>query len=210
MSDTPPALTVIAGTNGAGKSSIIGMFIRSRGGEYFNADEWARVLRERDPELSQTEANGLAWLAGRRMLEAAIEQDRDHVFETTLGGKTIPFLARRAAERRYRVTLWYVGLDTPAAHIDRVRARVRRGGHDIPEAKIRERFERSLENLIALMPHLHELKLFDNSVDVELPEGQAPRIRALLHVRAGNVVASVALSEVPPWAKPVFAAFMVR
>ncbi|MFZ0485996.1 MAG: hypothetical protein WAL83_03285 [Arenicellales bacterium] len=78
------------------------------------------------------------------------------------------------------------------------------------EAKIRERFERSLENLVTLIPCLHELMLFDNSVDVDLPKGQAPRIRVLLHVRDGNIITSVGLSEVPEWAKPVFAAFMVR
>lgn len=210
MSDRPPELTVIAGTNGAGKSSIIGMFMRQHGGEYFNADEWARVLREREPALEQTDANALAWRAGREMLEAAIEQGRDYTFETTLGGNTIPLLISRAAARGHRVTLWFVGLDRPEAHIDRVRARVQRGGHDIPEARIRERFDRSIENLITLLPHIHELKLFDNSTEVDLPGGEAPRVRALLHVRGEEILSSVPLTEVPDWAKPVFAAFLIR
>jgi predicted ABC-type ATPase len=210
VSDRPPELTVIAGTNGAGKSSIIGMFMRHRGGEYFNADEWARVLRERQPELEQTDANALAWRAGREMLEAAIENGRDYTFETTLGGNTIPLLISRAAARGHRVTLWFLGLERPETHIDRVRARVRRGGHDIPEERIRERFDRSIENLITLIPHIHEFKLFDNSVDVDLAGGEAPRPRALLHVRGQEVLASVPLTEVPDWAKPVFAAILIR
>ena len=135
MNDPRPTLTVIAGTNGAGKSSIVGMFMRRHGGEYYNADEWARGLLGDDPELSQTEANGLAWLAGKEMLEAAIEQGRDYIFETTLGGNTIPLLISRAAARGHRVVIWYVGLESPETHIDRVQARVRRGGHDIPEEK---------------------------------------------------------------------------
>lgn len=210
MNDRQPTLTVIAGVNGAGKSSIVGKFIRRHGGEYFNADEWARELRRRDPTLGQTEANGLAWLAGREMLEAAIEGGRDHTFETTLGGNTIPLLISRAAARGRRVVIWYVGLDSPETHIARVRARVRRGGHDIPVEKIRERFDRSIENLITLIPQIHELKVFDNSAEVDLAGGEAPRIRALLHVRGGAIVAGVALTEVPHWAKPVFAAYLVR
>ena len=210
MNDPRPTLTVIAGTNGAGKSSIVGMFMRRHGGEYYNADEWARGLLGDDPELSQTEANGLAWLAGKEMLEAAIEQGRDYIFETTLGGNTIPLLISRAAARGHRVVIWYVGLESPETHIDRVQARVRRGGHDIPEEKIRERFDRSIENLITLIPHVDELKLFDNSVDVDLAAGESPEVRGLLHVRDGEIVSSVALADVPDWAKPVFAAYLIR
>ncbi len=120
MSDHRSTLTVIAGTNGAGKSSIIGMFLRRRGGEYFNADEWARVLRRNAPGLNQTDANGLSWLAGKEMLEAAIEFDRDYAFETTLGGNTIPLLIARAAAHGHRVVIRYVGLDSPETHIRRV------------------------------------------------------------------------------------------
>ncbi len=205
-----PSLTVIAGTNGAGKSSIVGMFLRERGGQYFNADEWARRLRENDPALAQEEANGLAWLAGRELLEAAIAQQRDYAFETTLGGNTIPALIARAAAQGHRVAVWYVGLESAGAHVARVRARVRRGGHAIPEATIRRRFERSVANLIRLLPGIDDLKLFDNSVEARLDEGEPPRVRALLHVRDGEIVSSVPLAEVPDWAKPVFAALLVR
>ena len=210
MDDARPVLTVIAGTNGAGNSSIVGMFLRERGGEYYNADEWARRLREDDPGLDQTEANGLAWLAGREMLEAAIENGRDYVLETTLGGHTIPGLVLRAAERGHRLVIWYVGLDSAQAHVDRVRARAARGGHDIPETRIRERFERSIENLVALVPRIDELRLFDNSVEVDMAGGEAPRVRSLLHVRDGDIVSSVPLNQVPDWAKPVFASYLIR
>ena len=186
------------------------MFMRQRGGEYYNADEWARGLLDDDPDLGQTQANGLAWLAGKEMLEAAIEEGRDYAFETTLGGNTIPLLIGRAAMQTHNVVVWYVGLDSPEAHIGRVQARVRRGGHDISEDKIRERFDRGIENLITLIPQIHELKLFDNSADVDLARGEAPRVRALLHVRNQEIIASVALTDVPDWAKPVFAALLIQ
>ncbi len=202
----PGTITVIAGTNGAGKSSILGEYLRQRGGEYFNPDEVARQLRERHTDLDQTEANALAWSAGRDLLAAAIERGHDHVFETTLGGNTIPRLLGDAAVRGHRVVIWYVGLDSPETHVQRVAERVQRGGHPIPEARIRERFTRSLENLISLLPVLNECRLFDNSDNVDMDNGEAPKPISLLHLLDGEILERIDLREVPEWAKPVFAA----
>ena len=199
-------ITAIAGTNGAGKSSILGEYLRQHGGEYFNPDEVARQLRELHPDLNQAEANGLGWTAGRDRLAAAIEQGHDYVFETTLGGNTIPRLLADAASRGHQVVIWYVGLDSPETHIRRVEARVQRGGHPIPETKIRERFTRSLENLISLLPVLHECRLFDNSYNVDMDKGEEPKPKSLLHLRDSEILESIDLQKVPDWAKPVFAA----
>ncbi|MDX1460440.1 MAG: zeta toxin family protein [Xanthomonadales bacterium] len=207
---TPPTITVIAGTNGAGKSSIVGGFLRQRGGEYFNPDEAARALRQHQPDLDLTSANGLAWTAGRDQLSRAIAEGKDYVFETTLGGNTITRLLAEAADQGHRVVIWYVGLDSPETHINRVEARVQRGGHPIPEDKIRERFDRSRENLITLLPVLHECRVFDNSRTTDIDAGEPPTPIGLLHVRQGDIFDSVALDQVPEWAKPIFAACLIR
>ena len=52
-----PQIFVLAGTNGAGKSSIGGATIRLRGAEYFNPDEAAARIRATQPHLSPTQAN---------------------------------------------------------------------------------------------------------------------------------------------------------
>lgn len=200
------SISVIAGTNGAGKSSILGEYLRQNGGAYFNPDEIARQLRERHPNLNQAEANSLAWKAGRDLLAAAIEQEHDFVFETTLGGNTIPRLLADAASRGRHVVIWYIGLDSPETHIRRVEARVQHGGHSIPEAKIRERFIRSRENLISLLPMLRECRLFDNSMHADMDKGEAPTPVSLLHLRDGEILELCDLDKVPDWAKPVFAA----
>jgi len=203
-------ITAIAGTNGAGKSSILGEYLRQQGGEVFDPDEIARRLREGHPGLGQPDANALAWGAGRDRLSDTIEHGHDFVFETTLGGNTIPSLLADAASRGHRVVIWYVGLESPEAHIRRVAARVRRGGHPIPEAKIRERFTRSMENLITLLPVLNEYRVFENSYTADLDHGEAPQPVSLLHVRGGEILQSIDLRKVPDWAKPVFATLLIE
>lgn len=210
VTDPVPTITVIAGTNGAGKSSILGEFLRQHGGEYFNPDDMARRLRKEDPDLTQYEANAQAWLIGKEGLEDAIYTGRDYTFETTLGGNTIKRLLHQAAAHGHRLVIWYVGLASAEAHIERVTQRVRRGGHPIPEDKIRERFEQSVQHLIELLPAIFECRLFDNSESADLCAGEAPAPVSLLHIRDREIVSSVALSEVPEWAKPVFAAVLAR
>ena len=152
----PPRIYVLAGVNGAGKSSIAGAAFREQGGDYYNPDEAARQLRTRQPALGQTDANSRAWHAGRALLEEAIAARLDYAFETTLGVSTIPRLLAHPAAQGIEVRVWSAGLATPALHIAQVRARVVRGGHDIPEQAIRRRFEHSRLNLIQLMPLLVE------------------------------------------------------
>ncbi len=194
MSIRPPRLHVLAGVNGAGKSSIGGASLRSFGGEYYNPDEAARALMAANPALSQIEANGAAWHQGRRLLERALAERLDYAFETTLGANTIPRLLAEAASQGYEVRIWYVGLASPELHIARVRSRVRRGGHDISEQDIRRRYEHSRLNLIHLMPKLAALRVYDNS----------PLL--VLHMEKGKILNHRDLARSPAWAKPIVAA----
>ena len=95
----PSRIYVIAGVNGAGKSSIGGAVFRSLGGEYFNPDEAARELLAANPGLDQTTANSAAWRQGSSLLKQAIAERLDFAFETTLGGSTIPRLLAEAASQ---------------------------------------------------------------------------------------------------------------
>jgi predicted ABC-type ATPase len=200
------SISVLAGTNGAGKSSVAGAAIRARGGEYFNPDEAARRILEAQPGIGVEEANSRAWLLGKRLLEDAIARRGEFAFETTLGGNTIPELLQQAHNTGLDVRVWYVGLVSPELHIARVKARVSRGGHDIPEAKIRERYQRSRENLIRLIPILAELWVFDNSEEGDSAKGGIADPRLILHVVDGLVVEAAEASQVPDWAKPIFIA----
>ena len=126
---------------------------RQSGTEYFNPDEAALRILSANPAITQEKANGAAWKEGKRLLERAIGERCNFAIETTLGGRTLAALLEKALLQGIEVRVWYVGLDSPELHMARVRARVQRGGHDIPEAKIRERYARSIWNLIQLLPN---------------------------------------------------------
>lgn len=197
---------VLAGVNGAGKSSIGGATFRVKGADYFNPDEVARDLRVERSTLTRTEANASAWQVGRALLERAIRERLDFAFETTLGGTTMPRLLAEAAGSGIDVFVWYVGLASPQLHVERVAARVRRGGHPIPEESIRRRWDHSRLNLVRLLPVLRELRLYDNTDDADPVAGKLPSPRLLLHLKAGRLVGPADLSRTPDWAKPIVAA----
>ncbi|WP_279637717.1 AAA family ATPase [Mycobacterium innocens] len=197
---------VLAGVNGAGKSTIGGAMFRASGADYYNPDEAARRLIAANPGLDQTTANATAWRQGKRLLERAINERLDLALETTLGGSTMPRLLAEAASQGIEVRIWYVGLASPEAHIERVRRRVDAGGHDIPEADIRRRWRHSRLNLVRLLPVLTEVRIYDNSHDADPAEAKAPRLMLVMHVVRGQIVGPSDLSSTPGWAKPIVAA----
>jgi predicted ABC-type ATPase len=196
---------VLAGTNGAGKSSLMGATLWQQGIEYFDPDRAAGRVLSANPGISQMEANSAAWQEGRRLLERAITEKLDFAFETTLGGKTIVNLLDQALAEGIEVRIWYVGLDGVERHIARVRSWVAQGGHDIPEAKIRERYTQSRLNLIHLLPRLTELLLYDNSKEADPRTGAAPEPQLILHLVQAKVRESCLPTGVPEWAKPILA-----
>lgn len=140
---------VIAGPNVAGKSTLAPALLRDTLNipEYVNADTIAEGLSAFAPEDASFEA-GRAML-GR--LHGLANERKDFAFETTLASR---FYARWLNELRetsgYRVSLVFLWLRDVDLAIARVAARVRSGGHSIPEATIRRRFERGRKNLFNL------------------------------------------------------------
>lgn len=198
-----PLIYVLAGVNGAGKSSVGGHALAQAGLGWFNPDTFARQLIE-TTGCPLAEANGAAWQEGVRRLAHAIASGGDFAFETTLGGNTIA-AKLRAATRTHDVLMWFCGLDTPEHHLARVKFRVSQGGHNIPEAKIRERCVSSIANLVALQPHLAQLQVYDNSIDVA-PHTPIPNPRLLLQMEHGRITWPYelqSLRDISDWAKPL-------
>ncbi len=198
-----PVLYVLAGVNGAGKSSIGGHLLTRAGLSWFNPDTFARELMALTGcDLESAPAH--AWAEGVRRLDEAVAQGQSYAFETTLGGHTVAAKIQ-AATSMHDVIVWFCGLDSPERHLDRVRARVSQGGHDIPEAKIRARYPQAQRNLIALMPHLAHVRVYDNSAEAAIGD-PVPDPVLVLELEQGRLVQPaaddrIALERTPEWAK---------
>jgi len=199
----PARIYVLAGVNGAGKSSIGGEAIKAAGDCFYNPDLQARQILSAKPGLTITAANAEAWALGRQGLEQALRSGSQFKFETTLGARTITELLLNGAQAGAEVHVWYAGLSSPELHLQRVRSRVAAGGHDIPEDKIRQRYVSSIRNLLSLLPQLASLVVFDNSIDGDPKAGIAPQPQLVLRMVQGRITAMMALADIPDWAKPI-------
>jgi predicted ABC-type ATPase len=205
-----PQIFVLAGCNGAGKSSVGGQAFQAAGIPYFNPDLAAReailAAAAVGRAMTQREANAWAWNEGVARLRRAIAERGNYALETTLGGDTIVRLLFDAATAGLGVNVWFVGLDSVELHVARVRQRVARGGHDIPRADVERRYIRGRVNLIRLLPKLSQLVVYDNSAqaDADAPTRVAPRL--LLRSVGGVITGPSDLSQTPAWAKPIIAA----
>lgn len=198
-------IIVAAGTNGAGKSSIVQPFVERGGAPYFNPDQFAReLIRE---GISPGEANARAWQFGRNQLREAVDQGSAYAFETTLGGHSIAFELMRALAFGRTVSILYVGLESAEMHIRRVAARVGRGGHDIPEDMIRKRYDSSRTNLLAFIGTQAWIRVWDNSA--ESADGRPGAARQVFEMRAARLrllpPAANDPDAVPQWARPLVA-----
>lgn len=162
MPSSKPTIYLIAGCNGAGKTTFAKEFLPSIGViRFLNADEIARGLSPLRPEV-------VAFKAGRLLLSELREQiARRETFalESTLSGRTYVNLFEKAKKQSgYRIELHFVWIPNPAEAIRRVRQRVKEGGHHVPADDIRRRFSRSIAHLLNdYAPLADRWFLWDNS-----------------------------------------------
>lgn len=178
-----PVLTILAGSNGCGKSSLTSIS-KTNFQQYpvLDPDAIARSL--------QTSAGqGHSDIeAGKRVLrdaEELIEKQQSFTVETTLSGSTYLRMAARAQAAGFIVVVFFVGTTSVEINLERVAARVEKGGHDVPEEDQRRRYPRTLANMRKLLPTADFAVLFDNSTS------------------RGHVLVGVGHPAFMHWAEPV-------
>jgi predicted ABC-type ATPase len=139
-----PNLFIIAGPNGAGKTTtavkLLPEFLECV--EYVNADNIARGISPFNPE-------SVAFQAGRVMLERMrdlVDHKKDFAFETTLSAKSYVSFLKLCRKKGYNITLIFIWLDNPEIAKQRVKMRVEKGGHYIPENVIESRYRKGIDN----------------------------------------------------------------
>ena len=156
-----PELFIIAGCNGAGKTTAAYMLLPDvfRTVEFVNADEIARGL-------SPFNVEGVAFQAGRIMLERLdylIKERKSFAFETTLSGLSYLKLIRDAKLNNYNIIFFFVFLDSIDLAKQRVSIRVSKGGHSIPEDIIERRYIKGLKNFSQYAQEADDWYIYDNS-----------------------------------------------
>src|SRR5882672_12051526 len=141
-----PVLYLIAGCNGAGKTTFAKVFLPEEVKclRFLNADEIARGLSPLKPSAGAVQAARVLL----KQVDDSLRRRETFALESTLSGRTYIRLFQRALKLGYEIELHYLWLSSPAQAIARVRQRVKLGGHHVPAADIRRRFKRSLIHLL--------------------------------------------------------------
>jgi predicted ABC-type ATPase len=162
MADGSPSVTVLAGPNGAGKTTASRTVLAEtlQVMTFVNADTIAQGLAGFDPDSAAIEASRIML----ERLHALAEQRADFAFETTLAARSLAGWLRGLKQTGYLVRLVYFWLSSADLAVARVAQRVSMGGHAVPEATIRQRYERSIRNLFSLYrPTVSVWQVYDNT-----------------------------------------------
>lgn len=156
-------LMVMAGPNGSGKSTITAQYPPI--GDYVNADEIERHLNCSTLKAAQIAENTREYL---------LSQHKDFTFETVLSTARNYDLMAKAKENGYTVVCVFVLTSNANINVYRVESRVKNGGHNVPEEKVRERYHRAMKLFPRLFDICDELYVYDNSLD--RTQGEPTRI----------------------------------
>jgi predicted ABC-type ATPase len=160
-----PIFWIVAGPNGSGKSSFyqtLELEASARSIWIINPD----LLTVRIQQVERLELLAANLQAVKRIeawLEVSIRAHQTVGVETVLSTDKYRRLVEAAKALQFQLRLTYIILDSPERNIERVRMRVEKGGHAVPEVKIVERYARSLEQMPWFLDQADEAWLYDNS-----------------------------------------------
>lgn len=137
-----PKLIIIGGANGSGKTTFAREIVANFGIKYLGADEIAAELDSKQPEKVAIEA---ARVFSRRF-NNSIEIGESLIVESTLSGLSLKKFLVKARENNFSISIFFVYLDSAELCVQRVSARVAKGGHHVPPEDVRRRFSRSNRN----------------------------------------------------------------
>ncbi|MCX5635651.1 MAG: hypothetical protein NTW55_07435 [Planctomycetota bacterium] len=163
-----PTCFIIAGPNGAGKTTFALRYLPQAAGcrNFVNADLIAYGLSPFDSLPAQYEA-GRIFL---REVYANIDKRVDFAFETTLAGRSQISLLKRLRQDGWRIVLFFLWIPDASFSKNRVRERVKHGGHDIPDDAIYRRFPRIMHNLVKIyIPLCDKVSCYDSSKPKPVP-----------------------------------------
>ncbi len=157
-----PKLYIIAGPNGAGKTTFAKEFLPhyAKCSNFVNADLIAAGLSPFTPSTVSIKAGKLLLAE----IDNFINSKVDFSFETTLAGKTYVNLIKEAKTKGYSIHIFFLWIPNDHLAKERIKQRVKQGGHHVPDGDVERRLSRSLKNFFELyVPLAYSWDIFDNS-----------------------------------------------
>jgi predicted ABC-type ATPase len=189
----PRQLWVLAGGNGAGKTTFYNLYLAKYGIKFVNAD---LIAKDIDPENTEGFSYHAATLAAK-IREDLISQGVSFCFETVFSHESkIDFIAQAKANG-YKIILVYIHLFDSSLNEARVKQRVAEGGHNVPTEKIHSRIPRTIKNIRTALSIVDEARILDNS-------SRDDPFRQIVVMRDGNY--EVKVDPLPKWAKDLLPA----
>lgn len=182
-----PTYTIFAGVNGAGKTSIYKSiyYQENKNEKRINTDEMvARIGSWKD--------NNLQIQCGReavKLIKQYISTNTSFNQETTLCGNSIIKNIKTAKEKGFYIVVNYIGVESPNIAKERVKIRVSKGGHGIPEQDIEKRYYESLQNLNKIITLCDKLNIYDNT----------HILKEIIYYKNGDLIWKD--NAIPNWAK---------
>ena len=188
-----PRLYIISGCNGAGKTtasySLLPEMLDCK--EFVNSDEFAKGLSPFDPSKASIKASRLMLMKIRYLLK----KHEDFAVETTLATRTLLKIVKSAQAAGYTVTLLYFWLNSPDLAVERVRARVEAGGHNIPEETIRRRYNTGIYYFFNLYAPISERWILADNSQIPfrvIAEGSKDEVINIRDEETYNVILAIA------------------
>jgi predicted ABC-type ATPase len=135
-------LLIIAGPNGSGKTTFAKSFLKDYSYAFLNADEISRELTK-DGKSAGNISSGKEYF---RRIEKLKSKNRSIILESTLSGLFLKKMISEFKKKNYLITVIFVYLNEPQISIDRIKVRVSKGGHHVPDEDVKRRFIRGIFN----------------------------------------------------------------
>lgn len=181
---------ILAGANGAGKSTFYNHYLRDYGIKFVNSDLIAKEINPNNPEKTSYNAASIAAVIRNDL----ISQGVSFCYETVFSHESKIDFISQAKGMGYKVIMVYIHLTDPALNEARVYQRIAEGGHSVPSDKIYSRIPRVMKHIKTALTIVDEAWILDNSSEKE-------RFKQIAVMKSGKY--EIKVEPIPDWIKEI-------